>query len=325
MSGLFGDSHPNQVIMFDPALASQNIGDEIISTSARKWLCPLFEDDFVMSVSTHQKMSFRYRRYLNESKLSFVLGSNLLKSKMLFGFRQWDVSVFDAFQINNAVLVGCGWHAYEKRIDAYSSFLYKKLLSNTYLHSVRDEYTKTKLKQIGIRNVINTGCSTMWGFTPEFCESIPREKASCVVVTITDYNRDPIRDEQMLALLLKNYESVFVWLQGNGDRSYAETLPSFRECSVVSSTLAAFDEILASKEIDYVGTRLHGGIRALQHGRRSLIIAIDNRAREKRKDFNIPVLERDEIENLEGWINGGQATDIHVPLAEINQFLDQFK
>ena len=324
MNSILGDKHPNQVVLFDPALASQNIGDEIISSSAREWLSPIIGDSFVMSVSTHQKMSFRYKRYLNESKYSFVLGSNLLKSGMLFGFRQWDISLLDTFQIHDAILVGCGWHAYENKIGLYSSALYKSILSNEFLHSVRDEYTKDKLTNIGMCNVINTGCSTMWGFTPEFCEGIPMEQAPNAIVTLTDYNKDASRDERLLQILLDSYQSVAIWLQGNGDRDYAVTLPSFSKCTVIRSTLADFDNVLMNNEVDYIGTRLHGGIRALQHGRRSLIIAIDNRAREKSKDFNIPVLERENIEDLYSWITGGKATDIRIPLNEIDRFLNQF-
>lgn len=325
MKKIMDESHHDQVVLFDPACASQNIGDEIISSSAQRWLNPLFEDDFIIRVSTHQKMSFRYRRYLNESKAYFVLGSNLLKSGMLFGFRQWDISLIDTLQIRNAVLVGCGWHAYEKRVGAYSSLLYGRILSKQLLHSVRDEYTKAKLGAIGFSNVLNTGCATMWGFTPDFCKQVPREKASNVITTITDYNQDPVRDEQMLSTLLSEYDSVSIWLQGNGDRRYASSLPSFCKCKVIPSTLAAFDEVLKGSEVDFVGTRLHGGIRALQHGRRTLIIAIDNRAREKHRDFNIPTLERDDMDRLGDWIGGSYPTEIRIPLAEIEKFLNQFK
>lgn len=325
MKNIFGRSHKDQVVLFDPALASQNIGDEIISNSACKWLQPLFKDEFVLHVSSHQKMSFRYKRYLNDSKLTFVLGSNLLKSGMLFGFRQWDVSLFDTFQVNDAVLVGCGWHTYEKRIDPYSKLLYRRLLSDHYLHSVRDEYAKMKLEEMGITNVLNTGCATMWGFTPDYCARLPKTKARNVVATLTDYNQDPERDEQMLSTLLSNYEKVSLWLQGNGDRGYIASLPSYTKCEVIPSTLDAFDAALDKEDTDYVGTRLHGGIRALQHGRRSLIIAIDNRAREMHKDFNIPVLEREEIEKLEKWICGESTTDIRIPSDEIERFLGQFR
>ena len=42
MKKLLGESHEDQIVLFDPACASQNIGDEIISSSAQKWLCPQF-------------------------------------------------------------------------------------------------------------------------------------------------------------------------------------------------------------------------------------------------------------------------------------------
>ena len=45
-----------------------------------------------------------------------------------------------------------------------------------------------------------------------------------------------------------------------------------------SSVDAETDALIQDTECDYIGTRLHGGIRALQHGRRSLILSVDNRA-----------------------------------------------
>ena len=42
-----------------------------------------------------------------------------------------------------------------------------------------------------------------------------------------------------------------------------------------------YDALTEKKEdIESVETRLHGGIIALQHGRSSLIVSIDNRARD---------------------------------------------
>ena len=54
-----------------------------------------------------------------------------------------------------------------------------------------DEYTKKKLESMGIRNVINTGCATLWQLTPDFCAGIPSHSASEAVTTLTDYRRDP--------------------------------------------------------------------------------------------------------------------------------------
>lgn len=323
---LLGNDHPDQVLYYDPSYATLNVGDEIISDSARKYLDPCFRNQFKVRLSTHQRVSFRYRRYLRNSSKGFVLGSNLLKANMLFGYRQWDISLIDTVQLRDLILVGCGWQVYDSnRVDCYSKLLYRRLLSKKYWHSVRDEYTKRKLEGIGFSNVINTGCATMWGFTPDFCERLPKRKAANVITTITDYNQDPVHDEQMLSALLNGYETVSLWLQGNGDRNYASSLPSFQKCEVVPSTLTAFDAALDAEDVDYVGTRLHGGIRALQHGKRALIIAIDNRAREMHRDFNIPTLERDDMDRLDDWIEGGGVTEIRIPIQEIKKFLDQFK
>ena len=65
-----------------------------------------------------------------------------------------------------------------------------EILDSTYLHSVRDSYTEKKLKQIGIDNVINTSCPTMWRLTEEFCSHIPCKKQDTVVTTITDYRKN---------------------------------------------------------------------------------------------------------------------------------------
>lgn len=325
MTALLGNVHPSQVVYYDPGIGTLNIGDEIISDSARRYLEPLFDGCFSVSLSSHQSTSFRFRRNLRGSKEVFVLGSNLLKGGMLLGFRQWDVSLLDALQVNNCVLVGCGWQNYQGGIDWYSGTLYRRLLSGERLHSVRDGYTKEKLASVGIKNVINTGCATMWGLTRDHCERIPKEQGSEVVVTLTDYRKDPERDAFMLSQLGKVYKRVWVWLQGNGDEAYLGELGFRGKCDVIPPTLAAYDAFLGGHpDVDYVGTRLHGGVRALQHGVRTTIIAIDNRAREMGKDYGLPIHERDAIAELKDVVTAPHATDIRIDEDAINRFLGQF-
>lgn len=326
MPSLLGASHPNQVLYFDPGCATLNVGDEIISDSARRYLDSLFSDAFTVRLSTHQKTSFRYRRYLRNSRMGFILGSNLLKANMLFGFRQWDVSLLDAVQLRNLILVGCGWQNYSKEAGLYTRLLYKSILSNDYIHSVRDDYTKERLNAAGINNVVNTGCPTMWGFTSEFCAGIPTGRASAVVTTITDYRRDPTRDKMMLDQLTRLYDSVYVWLQGNGDYDYLKQLSISKNCVLVPPSLRAYDDLLEQREdIEYVGTRLHGGIRALQHSRRALIVSIDNRAREMGRDYGLPIIEREEIGSLTEKVRGHFKTVIRIRQDSIACFLDQFR
>jgi len=49
---------------------------------------------------------------------------------------------------------------------------------------------------------------------------------------------------------------------------------------------------------------LHGGIKCIQKNIPSLILANDNRAAEIKKDVNIPVIEKAEINEIERWIKG---------------------
>ena len=89
--------------------------------------------------------------------------------------------------------------------------------------------------------------------------------------------------------------------------------------------LASLDECLEREAVDYVGTRLHAGIRAMQKGRRSLIIGIDNRAIEMGTDFNLPVVRRDDVaKSLQGRIDGSWETHIRLDHQAIRTWRGQF-
>lgn len=77
--------------------------------------------------------------------------------------------------------------------------------------------------------------------------------------------------------------------------------------------------------MDYVGTRLHAGIWCLKKGIRTMIIAVDNRARQIGADTGLPVIERDLLQNeLADWINGQQETSITLPWDNIALWKNQF-
>ena len=81
---------------------------------------------------------------------------------------------------------------------------------------------------------------------------------------------------------------------------------------------------LLNQDTDFVGTRLHGGMRAMQMGRRTIIIAIDNRATELQKDFGIPVIQESDIDQLDDMICGKWETRIELPTDNIRAFMEQF-
>ena len=108
----------------------------------------------------------------------------------------------------------------DQPISQYTKDFWNYVLDKNVLHSVRDKLTKIKLAEMGITNVINTGCPTMWRLTETFCNSIPRGKARSVISTVTDYMPDIENDKYMLETLKKNYEHVYIWIQGQKDFEY---------------------------------------------------------------------------------------------------------
>jgi len=314
-----------KVVLYSAGLASYNVGDKIISESAKDELSYILNNSFVTEIPTHTPHTYYYMRPLIKNDLKFVLGSNLLKSTF-FGFkRQWDITIFKSWITGPCILVGAGWWQYGNKPNLYTKLLLKLVLSKNYIHSVRDEYTKDILNSIGIHNVINTSCPTMWKLNKKHCEDIATKKAERVVFTLTDYNMDVDLDCDFIKKLLDNYSKVYFWPQGINDFNYINQFKGLIErIEIISPSLNAFDEILSKGNVDYIGTRLHGGIRALQFKVRTMIISIDNRAEEKNKNFNLPIVKRTELDNLDKFIFGDFKTEIKIPEDKINEWKCQF-
>lgn len=316
-----------KIILNNPAISTLNVGDEIIFDSCFKVIESLYPNSFFVNISTHLPISLRYMRLLRDVDLRFVCGSNLMDSKNLF-FKQWDISLLKSFVISPVILLGVGWRQYQRNTNLYSKLLYKSVLSREYVHSVRDKYTEKKLREIGFNNVVTTGCPTMWNLNERHCASIPKTKGKSVVFTLTDYNKDLEKDVKLIEILKNNYKKLYFWIQGYKDFEYLQSLDvlSLSDIEIIPPRLQKYDLLLDSEEeLDYIGTRLHGGIRALQKKRRTIIIGIDNRAKEKQKDFNLPVLDRTEIHKLEELIYSEIPTTIKIPKNEINKWKEQFK
>jgi hypothetical protein len=69
---------------------------------------------------------------------------------------------------------------------------------------------------------------------------------------------------------------------------------------------------------------LHAGIRSLQMKRRSIIIGVDNRAIEKRRDFGIEVVDRGDFDRLKVLINEPFSTKINLKNENIAHWKSQF-
>ena len=107
--------------------------------------------------------------------------TNLLHSHMEI-VKQWNIGFYAAWFLKPVVLLGVGWRGQaRRRTTIYTKLLLRRLLSREHLHSVRDSYTETRLREIGIENVINTACPTMWSLMPEHCGRSRRKKATTLL------------------------------------------------------------------------------------------------------------------------------------------------
>ncbi|MEZ5105564.1 MAG: polysaccharide pyruvyl transferase family protein [Draconibacterium sp.] len=307
--------------ILNSSIGSANLGDLIIYESVYENLRKVFHSDFFTNYPTQLHTSFDAKYLMSQKKLLFISGTNLLSSNLEARY-QWKIeSSHRKFLNNKVVLLGVGWWQYQGEINGYTSKIYNSVLSKDVIHSVRDSYSVNKLNSIGIENVINTSCPTLWGIYPEKCKKISTTKAENVVTTLTHYKKSHKDDGTMLKILSANYKTVYLWIQSYADLLYLDEIdPKGKNIVLVPPTLEAYDELLAKGKIDYIGTRLHAGIRALQNDHRTLILAVDNRAIEISNDVNLNVIKREDVNEVVHFINKPYETMIKLPEKNIALF-----
>lgn len=316
------------ITVLDPGLEnnlntpSSNLGDLIIQESVKRELHNIFPVSEVCSLSTQNSIEPEKFKLISNSSYVFVGGTNLLSSRMR-SYKQWKISFIDAVKIRNAILFGVGWWQYQDKPDLYTTLLLKTALSNKFLHSVRDSYTQKKLEKIGFKNIVNTSCPTMWPLANIKPESFAAKKSENVLLTLTDYNKNPSLDSKLISLLIQKYKAVYFWPQGRGDLDYFSNLGF--SVKILEHSFEALKTFLSSTlSFDYVGTRLHGGIYCLCASKRSLIIEVDNRSKELSKDTRLPTVRRDDFEYIEHWIESDFEFKVTLDLYAIKLWKSQF-
>lgn len=322
-----------QNILFDTSCGSLNMGDYIICESVEKELKEILANDFLIKIATHTPITHFYQNldinplynYCKHAHYKFFAGTNIIQYRLFL--RPWanfNANVFNYAPYKRTILVGAGSDKNRKWMDPYTKFLFKKVLSREYIHSARDQKTKELLESLGLK-AINTGCATMWSLTEDHCKSIPKSKAKNVIFTLTDYRKDPENDKKLIEVLRSSYEKTYFWVQGTGDYEYLSKLTDTEKIDIIPPSLEEYRKVLTNhKNIDYVGTRLHAGIFAMQNKVRSIIIAVDNRANDIKESYNINAIAREEIEGIRDKIYETFDTKININRKNIEKWKSQF-
>ncbi len=305
------------ISIFDTSVSDSNLGNQIIMDAVLTELYDIFENDYIFKIPC-MEITNHTLNIINSCKYSFFGGTNALNGN-LEDYTQMGINKQNYKFINNFVSLGMGWWQYQNKTSKFTKKILTSLFRKDVIHSVRDEYTKNKLNEIGINNVINTGCPTIWRLKET---GYPNNKSSNVLFTLTDYNQNSKRDSKLINLLLQNYRNVYCFIQGADDFNYLKSLEIDKTITCIPPNLKKYDEFLENNDVDYIGNRLHAGIRALQHGKKSIIIGIDNRALEMKKDYNIPVILPEEMCKIDSVLMND--INIHIPHDNINKWKNQF-
>jgi hypothetical protein len=326
------------IVLLDPSIRdnehrpSDNLGDIIIYDSVRSVLDELFPGEEVIRISTHQYLTKKEKQLINSARLSFVGGTNLLSSDIrhfprLSPEKRKGFYFFPGFK--NVILLGVGWSAYQQPMDWASKIYYKNILRKGIQHSVRDIYSMEQMNRSGFRNMLHTSCPSTWQIDTKFVNEFnPNYKK--VLLMLTNYAANEEADNKLIELILNTGDpEIYFFPQSSGDTDYLKILAAYKKNSsrftILGHDLADFYRLLSSVNLNYIGNRLHGGIKCLSQGHPSMIIGIDNRAIEMGKSINLNVVDRNDTENLRRWLqNDGPTAAIKLPIEEIKSWKKQF-
>lgn len=319
-----------KIMLLDTSIGTSNVGDEIIMECVTKELASITEGQFVYRIPTHLASFHSYAIWKNSSVVQkytncdykFAGGSNLLAKNMRTHYPQWNINRWNYHPLAGTVLVGVGAGAGDES-NGYTRRLYSRVLSHDFYHSVRDERSREYVESLGLK-AINTACVTMWMLTPEHCAAIPQSKANNVVFTLTERREADPRDQKLIDVLKQSYEHVSFWVQGDGDDTYFAKFKNTEGIEIIPPSKEAYHQVLCRDDLDYVGTRLHGGIYALRHKKRAIIISIDERASAISSDTGLVTLPKDGIDGLSALINSTYETKLNIPFDRIAQWKAQF-
>lgn len=320
------------IVLFDTSIGTQNKGDEIIMESVRREITSILKGNFVYNFPTHL-VSFPFGHQITSTKArmvagadyKFICGTNLFWTHMLRPNPLLNVNMMNYKPLRGSVLLGVGYdieHCSD-RFDLYSKRLWKKILSADYVHSTRDNKTKEYLEQLGLR-AVNTACPTLWALTPEHCKTIPSKKADKVVFTLSSTGGiHKENNQKVIDILFKNYKEVYFWAQTFEGYLMLKSYDKFDKIKLIESDLNAYRSFLQNNEVDYIGTRLHGGVFAMQNGKRTINLSVDHRA-EEFDQYHINCLPQEELKALDEKINSDFATSVTIDYEVIRQWLSQF-
>ena len=141
---------------------------------------------------------------------------------------------------------------------------------------------------------------------------------------MTDYKKSAEQDNQIVETLKKNYKKLYFWLQGAHDFEYLQSVADTDGIEIIEPSVEAYEKVL-EKDVDYVGTRLHAGIYAMRHKKRSIILRVDKRMDSMAQCIPDNCISRSEISKLGEMIQSEIDTKVNIDFDAVRQWKGQFE
>lgn len=312
--------------LLDTAVSSDNVGDEIIVEACKSFINEALGDCYITTSSSHDGAGRYGEELIKSADFVLLLGTNALSATSFLekgAILKLSRKIINLLE-NKVLLFGVGANRDFLTIDNRQKEILCKVLTKNLIHSVRDKTAIKLLEECGIQNVMNTSCPTLWEYSGI---NTFQKKSESVVFTLTRHKKNKA-DADLIKILKREYKKIYFWPQQPRDYLYLLELGEEEGVEVIPPNLCSYDFLLESVQPDVIGTRLHGTIRGLQKGCRTICISIDNRARDVSDDTGLVALSRqnesfkDELSNL---INNCFNQKITLPMEKIDFFRGQLR
>lgn len=327
----------DHITLIDPSVGPggappENAGDCIIYSSVERLMLELFPEKEIVRISAHQLWGAKEKELIRNATYCFAAGSNMLTSDIR-NFHRFSPEKKKGFYlfpgVSGIILLGVGWYRYQPKPDLPTSIYYKKILAKNFLHSVRDSYAVRQLSGIQSIHTCNTSCPTVWDLDTAFPNCFnPAYKYS--LFTLNNNYPDPESDNRLIRLIFEQDNGPAVFFpQVKLDLTYLESLDTFRQNKnrflLLDDSYSAFLAFADNESFNYIGTRLHAGIAALQRRMPAMILAVDNRAAEIAGDIQLWVRHRTDFPAIENWICKSYLPPrLQLPAETIKNWKNQF-
>ncbi len=285
------------IAFINPSLSTRNVGDLFIEDSAKRIL--RYDAEHSIDIDPRKPLTSESIDRINQCDAAVILGTNLWYRRV-YEEGRWMISRKELAQIRVPIIplgVGTTRHRHEDNsFDPESLDLLLAIHDRCQLASVRDLRTLEALAEAGIKNVVMTGCPTLFR-SLEGEWHLNAKPTQRLIVTVRKGQKRNVR------LLLKHLRAqgwdVLIAAQQEKDTFFRRAIPFLQPSTRTLYQFRLQPYLDCAKEFfGAIGWRLHGNMLHLAHGNPAVFFANCSRAESFCQSFGLPCVVAEDHERI---------------------------